>query len=144
MMTNFPDAVQQLFRRLSLEEPKDNSGLVSLKVGEQGIHITEYPKNKILMFCHIDQAKIDGIPVLFQQNMFSEISLKPILAQEDVNHDWVLWNRQDLNKSSVESLYQQLELLSYSSDQILSGDVTAGKKIPSQGMTMSTRHWYQS
>lgn len=144
MINDFQDAIKKLCQRFSLEKPKNNEGIFSLKVGEQGIHITEYPKNKILMFAHIEQAKIDGHTTLFQKNMFSEVLLKPVLSQEDNTNDWVLWNRQDLHESSIETLYQQLELLSYSSDELLMGSTMTQKEKSSKGAKMDIRHCYKN
>ncbi|WP_169337065.1 CesT family type III secretion system chaperone [Algicola sagamiensis] len=122
MSQNFQKLIQELCQKLSLNEPEEISEIVSLQVGEQAIHITEFPENSLLMFSYIDFAKIEATPALLQRNIFGEEPLKPILGQDKDSQDWILWSRQPFNEDDGEKAYHQLEILSDANDKLLSGD----------------------
>ncbi|MBY0444471.1 MAG: CesT family type III secretion system chaperone [Burkholderiales bacterium] len=122
MSANFNEAIHSLCLRLDLPLLVQDSNMINLSIGDHAIHITTQPLQMILMFCCIDRAKITDSLSLFQLNLFSENSLKPILSQDAHSNDWVLWSSQPLGNANDDSLYEQLELLSDLADKLVAGE----------------------
>ncbi|EDP58963.1 CesT family type III secretion system chaperone [Vibrio sp. AND4] len=114
----FLSVIERLHLLLSIKKPLKVDEVVSFLLDGQEISITEYPLGKLLMFANLPKEFSPTEESFSQQNMFSQIAMKPVLGKSEKTQSWILWNRIDINNADSISIEEQLTFISETLDQI--------------------------
>jgi len=110
MNLNFADTVAALWSALGLTPP-DADDLQSVTVGAHAIHVTEQPRNHMLMFTFIDPKHQVNTAMVHAHNAFSADALSPIIGLDETTQQWLVWNRQAFAHCDAETLAHQMDQL---------------------------------
>ena len=116
MNLNFADAVAQLWSALGLTPPRADD-LQSVTVGTHAVHVTEQPKNHILMFTFVDPGHSVNPMMIHAQNAFGADALSPIIGLDETTQQWLVWNRQAFAHCDAQTLAHQMEQLVQCAEQ---------------------------
>ncbi|NRD71764.1 CesT family type III secretion system chaperone [Shewanella sp. VB17] len=111
MNEQYKQVIVSLYNDLSLTPPSIEK-VISLQVGEQVVHITEYPQGQLLMFSDIGLLDNFNLTALLKLNMFSQLVCKPVVGFDEHSNNAVVWSRQKLMQCDSNNAYQQLDSLS--------------------------------
>lgn len=115
MNEQYKQVIVSLHNALSLTPPSIDK-VMSLQIGEQVVHITEYPQGQLLMFSDIGLLDNFNLTSLLKLNMFSQLACKPVIGFDEHSNSAIVWSRQQLTQVDSDNAYQQLNSLSQTID----------------------------